>query len=226
VPDREGRSGGLDTERRRGHAVGRGGQLRGRFHVGWQRRGRPVAQATWRLTTEEAVVARSVAWVCGSVPERVGNGPAATVLTSCEAISVCVEGRGAIELEMVQGGGGEVFHACGSGENKGAPCGVCPYCAGAEGCGPGWAGGAAEGAVAVRAGGFGGVRGRLVVVGVCGGGGRPGRSPRGCAGAGAVCVASGTGVLRDVVRDAGELPEAGLGGGEGRWSPSLMTLAA
>ncbi len=108
-----------------------GTRLSGRVHVGWQRSGKPVAQLTWRVTTEDHVVAEAVAGKYGGEPAKVRPSSSEhEVLIRSDALNIVVPGREAVMHGMALAARGMVFHACEGSDVRGLQCGVCASTAG------------------------------------------------------------------------------------------------
>ncbi|MEU6423222.1 recombination directionality factor [Streptomyces spiralis] len=86
----------------------------GRFHVARQRGGSPVALSAWRVTTDDRVLADTLAGLYGGVPEASGpaDGRGYEVLTRRDAICISMHGARSLTLRMVLRGAGETFHVC------------------------------------------------------------------------------------------------------------------
>ncbi|MFJ9618843.1 recombination directionality factor [Streptomyces noursei] len=77
----------------------------GRFRAGTVCAGRPVALDTWRVTTSDMNVARSIAARFGGKPKRLGqegadNGDMVEVTTTTASVDVVVDRLAAIETRM------------------------------------------------------------------------------------------------------------------------------
>jgi hypothetical protein len=102
----------------------------GRFHVAGQRDHRPVELSAWRITTEDHLLADTLAALYGGERNTSdADGFGHEVLTRRDAIPVVLNAGLSVTLRMVQQGAGDSFHTCDGGKFleptvvAGQPCG-------------------------------------------------------------------------------------------------------